>query len=60
LSSSFAESAGELLLSKVQQKTGEKELKGLKSNYIEIKGKNFVGRLFKVSNVVILRLKCPQ
>jgi len=45
------------------KKTGEKELKGLKCNYIEIKGKNFVGHLFKIdkiSNEDILKLKCPQ
>jgi len=50
-------------LSKVQQKAGEKELKGLKCNYIEIKGKNFLGRLFKINKISkedILRLKCPQ
>jgi len=38
-------------------------LKGLKCNYIEILGKNFVGYLFKrnkISNEDNLRLKSPQ
>jgi len=48
---------------KFSKKVVHVALKGLKYEYIEILGKNFVGCLFKrnkISNEDILRLKSPQ